>query len=163
MDGKRLELFREMIAEIDKAYELMVAYDSRPHKYGAVTLYQAESYMLYYIGEYPGITITDLAKRQRKTKSACSQLLSKLLDKGYVVQQRNEKNRREYLLYLTDLGEATHVAHKKVNETYIMRTLEMLDGFTEKQFEIYLNIQQRINESFLEDVTVDEEADVSDG
>lgn len=157
LDKKRLALFREMIAEIDKAYELMVEYDSRPHKYGEVTLYQAESYMLYYIGENPGITITDLAKRQRKTKSACSQLLSKLLEKGYVVQQRNEENRREYLLYLTELGETTHIAHKKVNETYIMRTLKMLDGFTDKQFKTYLKIQQRINESFLEDVTLDDD------
>lgn len=149
---ERIVLFDDILQEIDITYDLVWEYDAKPHQYGDVVLYQAESYMVDAIGKTPGITITDLAKKERKTKSACSQILRKLMAKEYVVQKRNAQNHREYMLYLTETGDKVFKAHVKVNEFCTNRSLNMLTEFTDEQLEIYLQIQKKINISFKEDV-----------
>lgn len=151
-ETERYGLFLEIINEIDKQTELIEQYDSDPHQYGDVVLYQAESYMIDSIGNEPGITITALAAQQNKTKSACSQLLRKLVDKGYVFQQRNKDNHREYMLYLTKEGEEVYKSHLKVTNFCYNRTFTHLDKFSEEELKTYLEISKVINETFEADV-----------
>ena len=40
------QLFRQIWAAQDTAYDLMSEYDSLPHCYGSVVLYQAEAYIV---------------------------------------------------------------------------------------------------------------------
>lgn len=87
--------------EMDRAYDLMKEYDSLPHHYGDYVLYQAESHMIEHIGMNEGVTITKLAEELGKTRSACCQMVRKLRNKKWVEQIRNERNNREYNLYLT--------------------------------------------------------------
>ena len=68
------QLFRQIWAAQDTAYDLMSEYDSLPHCYGSVVLYQAEAYIVNLIGQHPGITVTQLAETLNKTTSACSQI-----------------------------------------------------------------------------------------
>ena len=84
MEDKKFELFYDVMKEMDKAYDLMVEYDSLPHNYGNYVLYQVESHMIDCIGRNAGITITELADDFGKTRSACSQMVKKLRDKGWV-------------------------------------------------------------------------------
>ena len=53
------QLFRQIWAAQDTAYDLMSEYDSLPHCYGSVVLYQAEAYIVNLIGQHPGITVTE--------------------------------------------------------------------------------------------------------
>lgn len=152
MSQNRKAIFQNIIREIDLTCELVTEYDSKPHQYGEVILYQAESYMVDAIGENPGITITDLAKKEKKTKSACSQLLRKLMTKGCVIQKRNAENHREYMLFLTEMGEKVFEAHIEVNEFCDNRAISMLEKFTEEELDICLKIQRCINNAFKEDV-----------
>ena len=63
---RKYKLFCEIMQEMDTAYDLMVEYDSLPHKYGQNILYQAESHMIGYIGEHEGVTITELSNVFKK-------------------------------------------------------------------------------------------------
>lgn len=149
---KRFELYRQMICELDEAYRLINEYDSLQHNYGSATMYQAESQVIHCIGEHPNITASGLAVILKKTTSACSQLVKKLRQKGWVVQTRNEKNNREYHLTLSPAGEVIYQEHSAFESRCYLRTFQGLEEFSEEEFASYIAIQRKMNESFVLDV-----------
>lgn len=136
----------------DEAYDLMEEYDSLPHYYGKMVLYQAEAYIVNWIGRIPNITTTQLAEQLNKTPSACSQIVRKLVDKGLVVQERNKQNKRVYNLLLTEEGEKVYQEHIAFNEYCQGITFDMLAEFTAEELETYLKIQKRINQAYQGDI-----------
>lgn len=141
-----------LLNTFDEGCEYVEEYNSLLHDYNGVVLYQAESQFIRKIGEEPGITITELSEFFKKTKSACSQLMYRMKKKGFLYQERNENNNREYNLYLTDDGEKLYHFHKAFEDRCYRRTAEMLDVFSDDELELYIRIQRKMNESFLLDV-----------
>lgn len=81
---KRYDLYCQMINELDEGSRFIQEYDSIPHDYGAAVLYQAESQIIHLVGRIPGITAREIAEVFKKTPSACSQLIRKLREKGWI-------------------------------------------------------------------------------
>ena len=152
MDEKKYEVFCSIMNEMDRAYDLMKEYDSLPHHYGDYVLYQAESHMIEHIGMNEGVTITKLAEELGKTRSACCQMVRKLRNKKWVEQIRNERNNREYNLYLTGGGKRIFKNHAEFDFRCYKRNFEGLAQFGYEDLEKYLEIQKKINKSFQKDV-----------
>lgn len=152
MGEKRKELLRQLWEAQDAAYDLMCEYDSLPHHYGENILYQAEGHIIDLIAAYPGITITDLGNILKKTPSACSQIVRKLKAKGWVEQTRNEENNRQYNLALTESGMRVFQDHQAFDRACQEATFALLDGFTEEELAHHVQVQQRINQAYHEDV-----------
>lgn len=148
----RKQIFDEIWAAQDTAYDLMEEYDSLPHHYGTDILFQAEAYIINHIGQTPGITVTELGEHLNKTPSACSQSVKKLLAKGLVEQKRNTDNKRVYNLYLTSTGRQLYQDHIEFNEKCKTNTFQMLADFSEEELIAHLHVQQRINMAYHEDV-----------
>ena len=74
MDARE-ELCQKLMDIVDIGYDLMAEYDSLPHQYGEVTMYQAESKVIQYIGRHKSATITEIAASNGKTPSAYSQII----------------------------------------------------------------------------------------
>lgn len=70
-----------------------------------IGLGRAHHRVIYFVGRYPGITVTDLLGILRITKQSLSRVLSELVDDGYVDQQTGTRDRRQRLLTLTDKGQ----------------------------------------------------------
>jgi DNA-binding MarR family transcriptional regulator len=66
---------------------------------------RAHHRVLHFIARKPGMTVAQLLDILRITKQSLSRVLKDLLEKGYVVQQSGEEDRRQRLLYLTDRGQ----------------------------------------------------------
>ncbi len=148
----REKILTEIWASQNEAYSLMTEYDSLPHHYGANVLYQAEAYIVNHIGQQPDITITELADALKKTPSACSQIVRKLVDKGMVEQERNMKNKRLYNLRLTADGKKVYQDHIDFNRYCQSITFNMLTEFSMEDLQNYLRVQRRINEAYRGDV-----------
>ena len=152
MSKKREELLEQIWAAQDTAYDLMSEYDSLPHSYGENVLYQAEAHLIDRIALHPGVTVTDLANMVRKTPSACSQLVRKLRDKGWVEQVRNAENNRIYNLYLTESGKQVYQAHTAFNQSCQEATFQLLSNFSPEELEHHLMVQRKLNEAYHDDV-----------
>ena len=139
MSKKREELLEQIWAAQDTAYDLMSEYDSLPHSYGENVLYQAEAHLIDRIALHPGVTVTDLANMVRKTPSACSQLVRRLRDKGWVEQVRNTANNRQVMLRLTPAGEHVYRDHAAFDKQCQALTFRRLEGFTEAELATYLS------------------------
>ena len=146
------QLFGQIWAAQDTAYDLMSEYDSLPHCYGSVVLYQAEAYIVNLIGQHPGITVTQLADTLNKTTSACSQIVRKLRAKGFVEQIRNPDNNRLYNLELTQTGAEVFLAHISFNQECQVKTFELLKDFTDEELMVHLRVQRKLNEAYQDDV-----------
>lgn len=157
MKKEHFEKVCELLDVFDQGYGLVNEYDSLLHDYNGIILYQAESQFIRRVGDVPGITITELSTFFNKTKSACSQLMYRMKKKNLLMQVRNERNNREYNLYLTDEGLKLYQFHKIFEEGCYRRTAEMLDSFTMEELETYIKIQKKLNDAFLLDVNESKE------
>jgi DNA-binding MarR family transcriptional regulator len=141
------------MAVVDRGYKLMAEYDSLPHRYGDITLYQAESKVVQYIGKHEAVTNTQLANAGGKTPSAYSQIIRKLKEKGWVTQVRNEHNNREYNLYLTEAGWQVFHDHDHFEQACYTRAFKMLEAFSDEELELFCKVQESLNEAFRQDVS----------
>ena len=152
MQDKRYQLFIRLLDAFDQGCSLTEEYDALLHDYNGVILFQAESQMIKMIGNHPGITASEISKTFDRTSSASSQLIRKLKKKGWVRQQRNKDNNRQYNLFLTEEGDAIYRNHQQFEQACYQRTFQGLADFSQEQLETYIAIQHRLNQSFQLDV-----------
>ena len=152
MENRRKELLQKLWSAQDEAYELMAEYDSLPHTYGSVVLYQAEALVVNLIGEHSDITITELGSILKKTASACSQIVRKLKSKGLVEQVRNESNNRQLNLRLTDAGKQIYLDRLSLNLECQNILFQMLQEFSDEEITHHIAVQERINQAYRGDI-----------
>ena len=87
--------------------------------YGTGELYtSSEVHLVTRIEKNPGITVTKIAEDTLRTKSAVSQMVSKLEQKGLVVRAKNPQNTKQQLLYVTPKGLELSKCHQTYDDTY---------------------------------------------
>lgn len=89
---------------------------------------------IYFIGRYPGITVSELLGILKITKQSLSRVLGQLLEEGFVIQRPGETDRRQRLLTLTETGEALEAALTETQRARIARAFkaagaEAVEGF----------------------------------
>jgi DNA-binding MarR family transcriptional regulator len=62
--------------------------------------------VLYFVGQYPGMTVSQLLDILHVTKQSLSRVLGQLMRDGFVMQKKGTVDRRQRLLHLTDKGRA---------------------------------------------------------
>lgn len=88
--------------------------------YGTGELFaSAEVHTISYIEEHPGTTVTAIARRNGRSKSAVSQVVSKLEQKGLIRREHAAKNGRFTGLYVTAKGLQLSKAHKAFDLGYM--------------------------------------------
>ena len=65
---------------------------------------RAHHRVVYFVGRYPGISVTELLNILKITKQSLSRVLSQLVRDGVVVQRPGPSDRRQRRLELTDKG-----------------------------------------------------------
>lgn len=64
----------------------------------------AKLWMLYEIGQCPGIKVSQLATTLSIHRSTCSNMLDKLEDKELIIRDRSRSDQRTVHIFITDLG-----------------------------------------------------------
>ncbi len=97
------------------------------HDYGTGELYSSvEVHTVTRIEENPGITVTELAKLNFRTKGAVSQIIAKLEEKGLIRREQNQENARQFFLYVTPKGLELSKKHKEYDEQALGPALDDL-------------------------------------
>ena len=65
---------------------------------------RAHHRVIYFVGQYPGMRVSELLEILSITKQALSRVLRQLVHEGYIEQNPGKTDRRERLLKLTDKG-----------------------------------------------------------
>lgn len=125
------------IADIMERYASKIG-DGTRHDYGTGQLFtNREVHTISYIGKYPGITVTEFAKKWTKTKGAVSQMVKKLEEMGLLERVKRKGNNKNIELYLTDKGKILDEKHKEYDH-----------------YGMYLILNALINKYSVEDVNL---------
>ena len=89
---------------------------------------------IYFIGRNPGITVSELLAILKITKQSLSRVLSALVETGHVVQKTGPEDRRQRLLYLTELGSGleaklTALQGRRFAKAYRDAGMNAVEGF----------------------------------
>lgn len=112
-------------------------------------LTKAEIHTIEAIGDHPGISVTGLAALRGISKSAASQILSRLKAKGLAAQLPAEGSARDTSLELTKEGAIAyrrHAAyHRKLYESIEARLAAMPQAFGRELEDLLREIEERIS------------------
>ena len=99
-----------------------------------IGLGRAHHRVIYFVGKYSGMTVSDLLGILRITKQSLSRVLSHLIAEGYVRQQVGDIDKRQRLLFLTPKGAAlearlTDIQCKRFANAYLQSGVSDVAGF----------------------------------
>lgn len=104
--------------------ELPVRFDQ------GVELTPREIHTIQMIGEHGGTNVTDLAARAGVTKSAASQMVGKLVERGFLEKAYADHSNKELRLSLTPLGQRAFSAHERIHGQHLAEVGQRLSCFS---------------------------------
>ena len=100
-------------------------YKKRDYSIG-IKLSMMEAHILIDIADNLEVTVTKLAKKWKKTSSAISQIVKRLIKWGFVYRVNYEGDRKYYHLYPTEKGKKIALKHKEYDNIDIIKTNKRL-------------------------------------
>ena len=95
---------------------------------------RAHHRVVYFVGRYPRMTVSELLRTLRITKQSLSRVLGNLVGEGFVLQRADPEDRRRRLLSLTDKGmelerALSEVQMRRIAQAYREAGIEAVEGF----------------------------------
>jgi DNA-binding MarR family transcriptional regulator len=95
---------------------------------------RAHHRVIYFVGRYPHMTVTELLGILRITKQSLSRVLGQLVEQGFIVQRPGPRDRRQRLLELTPKGvalerELSENQRQRVAKAYREAGAHAVEGF----------------------------------
>jgi DNA-binding MarR family transcriptional regulator len=104
---------QHFIEQFLRLANIITASENRPRSYGTGhKLTRAEIHTIEAIGNHPGLSVTELARVQGISKSAISQMISRLKSKRLVAQSNVPGSERDTIIELTKSGVIAYKNHE---------------------------------------------------
>lgn len=103
---------------------------------GDISLSYAEIHTIDAIGSAENMNVTQLASFQGITKGAVSQMINKLVEKGFVKKCVSPESEAVVILKLTEGGEKIYQAHSEYHRKQGKELAETIGDVPEEYFEI---------------------------
>lgn len=121
--------------------------NKNPVDYGTgVKMFLSEMYTLSAIAAKEGINLTELAQYQGVSRSAISQVVIKLEKKGMIVKKQKWDNKKEIILFPSNLGRETIKNFDLTRERIFAVLAEKLHAMSGKAFHQLEDIVNHIDE-----------------
>src|SRR5690242_2794551 len=109
---------------------------------------RAHHRVIYFVGRYPEMTVTQLLGILRITKQSLSRVLGQLVREGFIKQRSGDRDRRQRLLELTEKGvelerELSETQRQRVASAYREAGAQAVDGFRKVMLGIIAREQDR--------------------
>lgn len=123
--------FEKLNQNFSILYKFILAYTSYSNKLqdynsSEEELSMVEAHILLDIVDNPQITVTELATKWKKTTSAISQTIKKLIKKEYVIREISPVNAKFFHLYPTEKAKKFTLYHKHYDNIDIVKTIKKL-------------------------------------
>lgn len=153
-----LSRFENLNSLMQPMYNLILSYSnyySIPKDYGTgIELTMIEVHILQDLLNPELNTVSKLATKWKRTKSAISQTMRKLEEKGLIEKNQNEKNKKILNLHLTELGYKTVDMHTRFDNLDITKTVkELIKEHSEEEMATFFNICESYNKILEEYLT----------
>ena len=142
--------FNNLMENIYTVYRLMNR-NNEPRQYGTEDiLYLNEVHTLQFIGEHPGISLSDLGEYTHRTKGATSMMINKLESKGLIRKDSDPEDVRRYALYLTDKGKKVDAFHQQYDQAHYRDIQACMSDVGTEEFQLVNRVLQALIGYYLE-------------
>ena len=131
----------------------------RIHKKNDVPYRKPEFQAMLFLSCKGKITMQELGEELHVTKPRVTALVSELLEKDFVVQSTDEKDKRKKYLKLSEKGSECIELHRKAYETWFKSIWDKFDSKERHAFDILLS---KVNAIFTEELEKMEEKNETD-
>lgn len=125
---------------LERTYRIINKYNGKtkkPKTYGnEIYLHSAEVHMVEVIGSHELITASEIAKKLGISRSAVSQTITKLMEKGLLQKQLLNQTNNEIVLCLTKEGECVYLNHLEYHKTMLNELNILADKLPKESLKI---------------------------
>jgi len=133
MENKK-EIIKKTIKEFTKVASKYCLSEEFPIRVNEETIVSTkEVHMIQAVGDNENIGVTDLGKIFGISKSAASQMVSKLSSRGFMKKMRSDYNNKEVKIELTKLGQEAYEAHDKHHSKDLGYLISKMETFSLSQ------------------------------
>ena len=133
MESKE-EIIKSLSRKILRILNKHAQLEARPASVNEkVAVTHRELHTVQLIGEKEQVNVTDVASDFGVTKSAASQMISKLVKKGLVTKEAAFHSNRETRLSLSDLGWEAYEIHERIHGEHMAEVVKRLNVFSLSQ------------------------------
>lgn len=81
-----------------------------------MTFYRGEIHIIKMIGDFPGIHSAELARKFGITRPVVHKTLQKLSERGFIIKENDDEDKKRGLLYLTEKGQLAYHQHENYHD-----------------------------------------------
>lgn len=116
-------------------------FEKEAHCFGSdILLHLSDTHTIVAIGKHPNINIINLSRLQGISRSAASQMVSKLVKRGFVKKEISPKTDNEVLLILTETGEMVYHAHEAQHQWLRGKLADVFENYPDDTIDMLMKI-----------------------
>lgn len=134
---------RELARQIVEFYEKVSSWENSVVKGSGLT--PSQMHAIEIVGHEGRLRMRELAEKKGVTTGTITVMVDRLEREGYLLREPNTKDRRSYVIVLTDKGEALFRRH---HEFHVGLTEEMAAALSEEEITLFSSILSKVNGVF---------------
>lgn len=138
------KMFKELIVVLSEYYLNYLLYNKNAQKFTAFNLTAQQDTILFFLKDNPRITANEIAKKFVISKSAVSQVLSKLEALNFIKREPNPNNHRELFIGLAEEGLAYQALGEDADKEFMTKHFADIDL---EQLQNVLHTMKKVNAS----------------
>ncbi|WP_251138231.1 MarR family transcriptional regulator [Exiguobacterium sp. s191] len=138
------KMFKELAVVFSEYYLNYLLYNKNAEKFTAFNLTTQQDTILFFVKDNPHITANEIAKKFSISKSAVSQVLSKLEALKFIKREPNPTNHREFFIALAEEGLAYQALSEEADNDFMMKHFADIDLV---QLQNVLQTMKKVNAS----------------
>lgn len=128
------DLFNQIVNQYGK-------FEKEAHTFGVdIPLHLSDTHTIVAIGKHANINVVNLSRLQGISRSAASQMVSKLVKRGLVKKDISPQTDNEVSLTLTERGQEVFSAHERQHLWLKGKLAEIFDKYPEETIDMLMRI-----------------------
>lgn len=138
------KMFKDLTVVFSEYYLNYLLYNKNAQKFTAYNLTTQQDTILFFVKDNPRITANEIAKKFAISKSAVSQVLSKLEALNFIKREVNPNNHREFFIRLAEEGLAYQALSEEADKEFMTKHFADIDL---EQLQNVLQTMKKVNAS----------------
>lgn len=107
--------------------------------------YRGEIHMIKMVGDYPGIFISEMARKFNITRAVVAKTVRKLEEHGFLEKKEDVEDKKRFCLFLTQKGEMAYKLHNQYHQDYDRPLFTYLESLNDNELHIIQEFLKHAN------------------